>query len=57
MSADSPLRPFTAADARTMTSEQITAFWLARQQALRAQGQAHYGRLVDAATGEVLATA
>lgn len=50
-----PLRPFTAAMARTMTPDEIQAFWVARQRALKARGEQHYERLVDSATGMVLA--
>ena len=40
-------RPFTADDAKTMTPEQILAFWRERQIADRAAGRQHYTTLID----------
>jgi hypothetical protein len=51
-----PLRPLTSAEIRGMTQDEITAFWIARQQALKAQGREHYTTLRDAGTWEVIAT-
>ena len=49
-------RRFTAEDAKTMTPEQIIAFWRERQIANRDARANHYTVLIDAATGEVVAT-
>ena len=40
-------RPFTAHDAKTMTPEQILAFWRERQIENRAAGRDHYTVLID----------
>ena len=47
-------RPFTADDAKTMTPEQVLAFWRERQLEDRAAGRDHYTVLIDAATDEVV---
>ena len=47
-------RQFTAEDAKTMTPEQILAFWRERQLEDRAAGRDHYTVLIDAATEKVV---
>lgn len=51
-----PLKPLTIADIKSMTPAEIQAFWVARQQALKAQGAEHYTTLIEPKTGRVLAT-
>jgi hypothetical protein len=49
-----PLTPLTIADIKSMTPAEIQAFWVARQQALKAQGAEHYTTLIEPKTGRVL---
>lgn len=52
-----PLRKFTPEMMKTMSTEEIRAFWVARQNALKAEGQAHYTELISVETGKVVARA
>lgn len=40
---------------RTMTEEQILAYWRSEQHRKRAAGEPHYDRLIDPVTGDVVA--
>jgi hypothetical protein len=51
-----PDEAFTSRDARTMTEQEITEYWIARNRYLRDKGEPHYDALRVAATDEIVAT-
>ena len=55
--ANETLPTFTAEMVRTMTKKEVVDYWLALQRQRRDQGLAHYKKLVDPATDQVVAKA